>query len=93
MKDELLKGLNEQQIARIKACKNNEEMLKIAKEEGVELNDEQLSAISGGCSSGGNKCPKCGSNDFESSIVKNSALDIGGSTKYKCKKCGHVWFL
>ena len=51
MKEELLKGLTEEQIARIKACKNQEEMLKVAKEQGVKLTDEQLEAISGGCSS------------------------------------------
>ena len=51
MNEELLKGLTEEQIARIKACKNQEEMLKVAKEQGVKLTDEQLEAISGGCSS------------------------------------------
>lgn len=48
MKQELLKGLTEEQIAKIKACKNQEEVLKLAKEEGVELTDEQLEAVSGG---------------------------------------------
>ena len=51
VKEELLKGLNEEQIAKIKACKNQEEMLAVAKEEGVELTDEQLEAVSGGCGS------------------------------------------
>ena len=53
MKEELLKGLNEEQIAKVKACKNQEELLKIAKEEGVALSDEQLTAVSGGGCSGG----------------------------------------
>ena len=48
MKEELFKGLSEEQIAKVKACKNTEEMLAIAKEEGVELTDEQLEAVSGG---------------------------------------------
>ena len=48
MKKELLNGLTEEQIAKVKACKNQEELLKLAKEEGVELTDEQLAAISGG---------------------------------------------
>ena len=52
MKEELLKGFTEEQIAKIKACKNQEELLTLAKEEGIELTDEQLEAISGGfCSS------------------------------------------
>ncbi len=48
MKKELLKGLSEEQIAKIKTCKNQEELLALAKDEGVELNEEQLKAISGG---------------------------------------------
>ena len=49
MREELLKGLTEEQIERIKNCKGQEEILKIAKEEGVELTDDQLEAVSGGC--------------------------------------------
>ena len=48
MKKELLKGLSEEQIAKVKACSNHEELLALAKEEGIELTDEQLNAISGG---------------------------------------------
>ena len=48
MKEELLKGLTEEQIARVKACKTTEEMLALAKEEGIELTEEQLEAVSGG---------------------------------------------
>lgn len=56
MKKELLKGLSEEQIAKVKACKTIEELLKLAKEEGIELTSEQLEAISGGaCSSTDNK--------------------------------------
>ena len=31
MRKELLKGLTEEQIAKVKACKNNEEVLALAK--------------------------------------------------------------
>ena len=48
-REELLKGLTKEQLAKIKACKNTEEMLQVAKEEGIELSDEQLQAVSGGC--------------------------------------------
>ena len=48
MKEELLKGLSEEQIAKIKACKTSEELLALAKAEGIELTDEQLEVISGG---------------------------------------------
>ena len=58
MKNELLKGLSEEQIAKVKACKNQEELLKLAKEEGIELNEEQLEAINGGACSGEDKKDK-----------------------------------
>ena len=94
MREELLKGLSAEQIAKIKACKNNEELLALAKKEGVELNEEQLSAINGGaCSSGeARKCPNCGSTN-----VKLSSGTLGKSingvvvTYYKCKDCGKVF--
>ena len=65
-REELLKGLSEEQIAKVKACKSPEEILALAKAEGVELTDEQLNAISGGTSICDSmiadkpyKCPKC----------------------------------
>ena len=62
MKEELLKGLSEEQIAKVKECKSQEELLKLAKEEGVELSNEQLEAVSGGaCTSITRTCPWCGS--------------------------------
>ena len=51
-REELLKGLTEEQIERIKKCKNQEELLALAKEEGIELTNEQLEAISGGITCG-----------------------------------------
>ena len=75
MKKELLKGLTKEQIAKVKSCKNHEELLVLAKAEGIELTDEQLTAISGGgaCSVVSDvgdflnpfDCPECGCNDIE----------------------------
>ena len=48
MKKALLKGLTEEQVAKVKACNGPTELLKLAKEEGVELTAEQLGAVSGG---------------------------------------------
>jgi len=45
---DLLKGLTEEQILKIKECKTSEELLALAKAEGIELTDEQLGVISGG---------------------------------------------
>ncbi|HAQ52287.1 MAG TPA: hypothetical protein DCR12_05930, partial [Lachnospiraceae bacterium] len=62
MRKELLKGLTDEQIKKVEECKNSDEILALAKEEGVVLNDEQLEAVSGGgCFGGGDyTCPECG---------------------------------
>ena len=82
MKDNLLKGLTEEQVAKIKACKSQEEVLKLAKEEGIELNDEQLEAINGGCglSTGYWGCPYCGQG--------GDMQDLGNAV-LRCPNCGN----
>ncbi len=68
MRKELLKGLSEEQIKKVEACKSSEEILNLAKAEGIELTDEQLEAVSGGgCFDGfkKRKCPDCGSSDLD----------------------------
>ena len=89
MKQELLKGLSEEQIAKAKECKNQEELLKLAKEEGVELTSEQIEAVSGGGCFSSMKCPNCGSNDFR----KLPIYQVSGCSTYKCNQCGHEWSL
>lgn len=82
MKEELLKGLTEDQIAKIKACKSQEEMLAFAKEEGIELTDEQLAAVSGGCMTPSYVCPSCGSKGEYREKYE------GGVNYVYCAKCG-----
>ena len=92
MKEELLKGLSEEQIAKIKACKTQEEMLALAKEEGIELTDEQLEAVSGGCTAPEIKpevCPQCGKSDYEEKTHTDGIYSI---TSYTCKHCGRIWY-
>ncbi|MCR5079431.1 MAG: Nif11-like leader peptide family natural product precursor [Bacilli bacterium] len=48
MQKELLDGLTAEQIEKVKACKSSEEILALAKKEGIELTEEQLESISGG---------------------------------------------
>ena len=81
MKEELLKGLTEEQIAKVKECKNQEEMLKLAKEEGIELSEEQLEAVSGGFCTSSTKCPNCGGKYFDWGETE-------GLRRYYCNRCG-----
>ena len=86
MKDELLKGLTEEQFAKYKACKTQEERLALAKEEGVELTDEQLEAVSGGaCNSANIPCPKCNSMDTIETV------DFHTGKIYYCIDCFYAW--
>ena len=88
MKQDLLKGLTKEQIAKVKTCKNHEELLELAKKEGVTLTEEQLAVVSGGgaCSVISDigdyinpyDCPRCGSNNIK---------DKG--TYYICQSCGY----
>ncbi len=99
MRKELLKGLNEEQIEKFQKANSFEELLGLAKEEGIELNDEQLEAISGGgCLDSespevkfhGPHCLRCGSTNVEVIQYQNQ---IGGTeTQYTCWTCWHKWW-
>lgn len=91
MKEELLKGLTDEQIAKIKACKNTQEVLELAKEEGIELNDEQLEAVSGGCGTASTKsikCPVCRSKDHTHEDVYHEGIKF---ISFHCRQCGCHW--
>ncbi|MBQ2069444.1 MAG: hypothetical protein II467_00775 [Bacilli bacterium] len=87
MKKELLKGLTEEQIEKVRTCKTSDEILALAKKEGIELSDEQLQVVTGGsaCITTPNECPKCGSRCI------NTDYGIGVGYLCKCEKCGHEW--
>lgn len=86
-KSELFKGLTAEQIKKAKACKNSNEILELAKKEGLELTDEQLQIVAGGsaCITTPTECPKCGS----SCIITDYGVGIGYLCE--CEKCGHHW--
>lgn len=95
MREELMKGLTEEQKKKVSECKSAEEVLALAKEEGITLTDEQLEAVSGGCD-GGRKfntqftCPRCNSHEIDYQYY----LDMDPDRDYtdcKCKKCGYEW--
>ena len=48
MRQELLKGLTEDQIEKVKECSDIKDLLQLAKDEGVVLTSEQLAAVTGG---------------------------------------------
>ena len=91
MKEELLKGLTNEQIAKVKACKNQEEMLAVAKEENIELSQEQLEAVNGGCGTGTSTyirqgkcvCPYCHGTNVYLSFRGGEHV---GYTCYTCNK-------
>ena len=96
MKTDLLKGLSEEQIAKAKACKNQNELLDLAKKEGVALTDEQLEAVSGGCSSTDTRkvCPNCNSkNTVLSPNTKGKSVNGILVSYYRCKDCKHVFYV
>ena len=89
MRKELLKGLSEEQIKKVEACKDSEEILSLAKAEGVELNEEQLAAVSGGaCLEWTIICPKCGSDNLSDEYKEINHIEY---RKFKCNDCGHRW--
>ena len=89
MKKELLKGLTDEQIKKAKACKDPSVLLELAKEEGVELSEEQLEVVSGGfCSETTEPCPKCGSTSIKKEHRGN---DVHMHTVFICKKCKYEW--
>lgn len=58
-----LDDITPEQRRKAAACRNGEELLALAKAEGVDLTDEQLDAIAGGLEKdwfGDFKCPNCG---------------------------------
>lgn len=90
MRNELLRGLSEEQIAKVRSCKNEEELLFLAKKEGFELTEEQLEAVNGGGCFSTTKCPKCGSTKFR----EKEFYGHGGGVdviECVCDQCGHKW--
>ena len=89
-KEELLKGLTNKQIEKLKKCKNMDEIMNLAKKEGIELTDEQLSFVSGGGCRNVEFCPSCGSDDI--CLAPNRAGSDVGKTLYYCRNCKSYFF-
>ena len=90
-KNELLKGLTPEQIEKVKACKSSDELLELAKAEGIKLNDEQLQAVSGGSF----LCGSTATMDCAFPGCDGTAECIhqyDGHKLFKCQKCGHEFW-
>lgn len=85
MKQDLLKGLTNEQIAKVRACNNTDEILALAKQEGLELTSEQLEAVNGGACSNTDNCPPCPSCGSTNVKCKYSGNKV---SIFKCKDCG-----
>ena len=89
-RDELLKGLTKEQIEKAQACKTQEELLALAKEEGIELNEEQLQYVSGGgCSKEQPTfmCPNCCGTNVDARYDMFMRNSEGGYVCI-CRDCG-----
>lgn len=89
-KRELLASLTEEQVAKVKSCKNADELLAVAKAEGIELTDEQLASVSGGfhCSTPTFTCPSCGSTDID---AEEKCNHVQNYWSLECRNCHYKW--
>ena len=94
-RSDLLKGLTKEQIEKANNCQNVGELLNLAKQEGVELNEEQLNAVSGGCGTTTKEpafpkpqnCPFCGGSNVTFYIRPGSDC----IAEYRCNDDGVCW--
>ena len=92
-RDELLKGLTPEQVEKARKCHDSKELLELAKNEGIQLNDEQLEAVSGGAcdfEAKGVVCPICKSPKVRFTHNPH-ANNSEGETIYTCEKCHFSW--
>lgn len=90
-KEELLKGLTKEQIDKVEKCNSQDELLKLAKDEGIELTDEQLQAVSGGGCTSSEEAPNCiycGSSNTCTNSLYGYSNDPRREYRYRCKDCG-----
>ena len=93
-REDLLKDLTKDQIEKVKACKNQEEILRLAKEEGIQLTEEQLQAVNGGGCNSAEKpthCPRCNSTNIRVESSKHEYTFTDYYYKCKCKDCYYKW--
>lgn len=93
MRKELLEGLSKEQLEKASKCKSAEELLALAKEEGVVLSEEQLEYVNGGGCGHFEQyktatCPQCNElckGEFEETTPGD------GKYHFVCLHCGFEW--
>ncbi len=95
MKNELLQGLTKEQIEKARNCKNADELLSLAKEEGIELTEEQLTEVNGGGTCQSTPHPTCSVCQSKDVKVKRESTGVLFDYQFycKCRNCGHFWYI
>jgi len=90
--EDYIKDLAPELQDKARACKNMDELMELAGEEGVELSDEALANVAGGC--GTSTCHHTGYNGTVNAAEKVSDDGAGNITwkitRIRCNKCGAV---
>ena len=90
MEKDLFKDLTEEQIKKVQQCKNHEELLELAKQEGVELTDEQLEVVSGGCGTTSEERYKTWGIDCKYCGAGKGCMKKITDSWYECKYCHKI---
>lgn len=77
--------LSKKQQEKINACDTPEQVLAFAKEEGIDLSDEQLDQISGGWGGVSDYCPNCHQRNYHTTGTGTDHM------KYVCNNCSCIW--
>ena len=81
--EKYIEGLDPELQEKARACNSLEEVMELAAENDIELPEDALEHVSGGCTQQ-MKCPKCGSDRIEVEEYE------GGGLKEYCKNCGQI---
>ncbi len=81
--EKYLKDLSPEQQEKAKACKNKDELIKLAAEEDIEIPMEALESVAGGCGTALKKCPQGGEHEWKKIGFET---DPNYAT-YECRKC------
>ena len=85
--EKYIRELPETLQEKARGIKTKEEMHAFIADNGLELPEEALKLVSGGCGSAQEVCPQCGSTN----IVHETSM--GSDLKVYCRNCGCILFM